>query len=68
MGYFDNNYGVVRERWVSTSSTGWFFSVTLFDGDYVDQKFVTMSMYIGSLQDEMTIQQWNGYNLATSNK
>jgi len=59
-GFFDHHNGVVRERWIQTSGDVWKFFVTLYDGQYIDQKFMTIAILIQDALDTLIVNQNNG--------
>jgi len=60
MDYFDSHEGIISKIWTSGGwDSGWSFDILLYDGNYVDQKFLRMTIFI-DLESPITIDQSNG--------
>ena len=63
MQYFKNNKGLMSKIYVyDYYDDTWTLNLILYDGDYIDKKFVAFQLYIDNVQKDMTLNQANGYN------
>ena len=61
MSYFENNKGLMSKVYVyNYYDDTWTLNVILYDGDYVDKKFVAFQIYIDNVQKDMSLNQPNG--------
>jgi len=63
MQHFENSKGLMSKVYVyNYYDDTWTLNLILYDGDYVDKKFVAFQVYIDNVQKDMTLNQANGYN------